>query len=309
MNILSNAYKNTREGNITLRIDHEDNRNGKSLLRVTVSDTGRGLRQINQAHLFVPFVQVHDSSERREGHGLGLTITEKIVQQFGGELGFQPNESGIGTQFFFTFEYEDQLQMRHENYSTLNAIEHAEVTVDVSQISEEEEKQILDPKVFDLEQKRKESRFTFDEYYLQDEEVKECTHADILIVDDARVVLECLLLFVQGFSTATADTASSGEQAITKGRERLQSKCCRPYKLILMDIHLGDMNGYEATTQLRNIFQEEETKVIAVTALQEKFVKDKLQPAGMNGVLYKPLTKTKILNLFKEFHIFNGKER
>ena len=74
-----------------------------------------------------------------------------------------------------------------------------------------------------------------------------------------------------------------------------------------MDIHLGDMNGYEATTEIRKVFDRNTTKVLAVTALLERFVLHKLEPAGLDGVLYKPLNKSKILKMMMENNIFNGK--
>ena len=56
-------------------------------------------------------------------------------------------------------------------------------------------------------------------------------------------------------------------------------------------LHLGDMDGYEATKSIRKMFGQEETRIIAVTALLEEFVAHKLEPAGIDGVFYKPISK------------------
>ena len=77
----------------------------------------------------------------------------------------------------------------------------------------------------------------------------------------------------------------------------------------MMDIHLGDMNGYEATRSIREFLGHHDTRVIAMTALLEKYVKDKLPEAGIDGAFYKPLTKPKFIQLFKQENIHNGKEK
>ena len=78
-------------------------------MKVTVSDTGRGIRQQDEEIIYSPYKQIRDPVGNTKGYGLGLTITKKIIEQFGGELGFRPN-AGKGTQFFFTFEYEENLE-------------------------------------------------------------------------------------------------------------------------------------------------------------------------------------------------------
>ena len=76
----------------------------------------------------------------------------------------------------------------------------------------------------------------------------------MLIVDDSDIVLDFFLLFFQYFSTVKADIASQGQVSVNMCRERAHRKCCRPYKLILMDIHLGGMTGYDATAMIRQVF-------------------------------------------------------
>ena len=75
LNLLSNAYKNTREGSITMSIDHVPEIHGidgKKKMQVTVSDTGKGLRREEESSVFAPHKRIKDPAAAATGHGLGL---------------------------------------------------------------------------------------------------------------------------------------------------------------------------------------------------------------------------------------------
>ena len=137
-------------------------------------------------------------------------------------------------------------------------------------------------------------------------EESKCSHAEVLITDDAEEVIDGMKLLFKTHSQAKADYVRDGDQAIQFCRQRKESQCCPPYKLILIDLQLGDVSGYEATKEIRQWFGSDKTKVIAITALLEKFVMDKLEAAGIDEVLYKPLTKRKVISMLAENDIFNG---
>jgi len=64
-----------------------------------VRDNGRGLTEEEQAHLFTAFTRLHQ--DYGEGHGLGLSIVQRIVTRLGGEVGVQ-STVGRGSEFYFT---------------------------------------------------------------------------------------------------------------------------------------------------------------------------------------------------------------
>jgi len=68
-------------------------------VRFWVRDNGSGLSLTEQARLFTPFTRIH--TERAEGHGLGLSIVQRIVERQGGQAGVE-SEPGRGSRFFFT---------------------------------------------------------------------------------------------------------------------------------------------------------------------------------------------------------------
>jgi len=93
LNLASNAVKYTDRGNITIAAE------GGSQLKLSVKDTGIGIRTEDLANLFVAFNQLEDAKTRRyNGSGLGLTITAQLVQLLGGNISVD-STFGIGSRF------------------------------------------------------------------------------------------------------------------------------------------------------------------------------------------------------------------
>jgi signal transduction histidine kinase len=98
LNLLSNAVKFTPEGG---RID-VDASVASEAIEISVSDTGSGIAPENQEAIFEEFRQVGtDYSKKREGTGLGLTLTRKFVELHGGKIWVQ-SAVGKGSTFTFT---------------------------------------------------------------------------------------------------------------------------------------------------------------------------------------------------------------
>jgi signal transduction histidine kinase len=100
-NLVSNAYKYTPEGGeITVRAQpYNSDIEG---IAVSVTDTGYGISEEDQASLFTTFFRSGDEKIRNEpGTGLGLAITKKMVESHGGELTVE-SQLGQGSTFTFT---------------------------------------------------------------------------------------------------------------------------------------------------------------------------------------------------------------
>ena len=93
LNLLSNAGKFTREGQVALRINRIGD--GGTWVEFAISDTGIGMNVEQQTRLFEEFSQVHSSAE---GTGLGLAITRKLARMMGGDVTVT-SEPGRGSVF------------------------------------------------------------------------------------------------------------------------------------------------------------------------------------------------------------------
>ena len=108
LNLVGNALKFTEEGEICIcmRLAHPLKDKGQVRINFTVSDTGIGIPEEKQANLFDSFTQVDATTSRKYGGtGLGLTISNRLVQLMGGTLEIE-SKPGQGSKFYFTIEVE-----------------------------------------------------------------------------------------------------------------------------------------------------------------------------------------------------------
>jgi two-component system, sensor histidine kinase and response regulator len=102
VNLVANAVKFTRSGEIVVEVRNSGVRDGRIVTQFEVRDTGIGVAPERLQALFQPFVQADSSTTRHYGGtGLGLSIVRRLVEMMGGEIGARSQE-GIGSSFWFT---------------------------------------------------------------------------------------------------------------------------------------------------------------------------------------------------------------
>jgi two-component system sensor histidine kinase/response regulator len=105
-NLVGNAVKFTDAGEVVVRVQHVETTGPKVVVRFEVIDSGIGISLEDRQRLFQAFTQVDGSMTRRHGGtGLGLTISKRLVELMGGELGIE-SEPGKGSRFFFELPFE-----------------------------------------------------------------------------------------------------------------------------------------------------------------------------------------------------------
>ena len=110
INLIGNALKFTKEGEISLKVQADEMENDASTLHFTVSDTGVGIAAGKLNAIFESFSQA-DTSTTREygGTGLGLTISKRLIEMMGGRIWVE-SELGHGSHFHFTVRLKTALQ-------------------------------------------------------------------------------------------------------------------------------------------------------------------------------------------------------
>jgi len=101
LNILTNAIKFTQQGEVHLSFKCECESNDTAVLKVAISDTGRGIKKENLGKLFHSFQQIDSKRNRNiEGTGLGLAITQQLLYLMNGKISVD-STYGKGSTFFF----------------------------------------------------------------------------------------------------------------------------------------------------------------------------------------------------------------
>ncbi|KAK6521814.1 hypothetical protein TWF506_002018 [Arthrobotrys conoides] len=141
-NILSNAFKYTSEGYVSLRVYVVSTQGSTCRICFEVKDTGIGISEEAGKSIFKPFAE-DDETGRRPTDGLGLYVTQKIVKQLGGSLDFF-STLGIGSVFKITFPF-----IRDSNAKLPGTQEKVEdllhVTSDILQKDFVERRRVSDP--------------------------------------------------------------------------------------------------------------------------------------------------------------------
>lgn len=259
-NLVGNAVKFTETGTISVSAAVE---NGE--LAVTVSDTGIGIAPDKQTRIFESFEQADGSTQRQyRGSGLGLAVTRQLVELHGGSIRVN-SEQGKGSTFTFTVE------ISHQNPTEINA-------EDILRIAN---------------RKNALSRISVEQG--ADFSKKNSPPGDpagpqpqVLIVDDEPVNLQVIKNQLAGKNIAIS-LASSGAEAIAAVKSN------PGLDLVLLDVMMPGMSGYEVCRELRKKHAANELPVLMLTAKNR--VEDLVAGfnAGANDYLAKPFSKDELL--------------
>jgi two-component system, sensor histidine kinase and response regulator len=262
VNLVSNAVKFTARGRVTLAVDKVSEDEKTVRLVLSVEDTGIGMSADVSRTIFDAFTQADSSTTRKfGGTGLGLSICAGLVEMMGGQVRVE-SEEGVGSRF--EVENDFQLAPVAPNLVVRTGGEGSgtgAVSPTVSAVPE--------------------SGCCFHE------------PISILYVDDTEINHTVIIETLKTVDLS-ADCVISGAAAIAAVKRK-------PYDLVLMDIRMREMDGYETTRRLRSIPGMQRIPVIAVTAgIGEKERKTALAN-GLDGFLVKPIDFSALLSVIEKW--------
>ena len=239
MNILSNAVKYNKENGCIYISCREiiSEQPEMTTMEFVCRDTGIGMTDAFQKHIFEPFAQEHIGSRTKfTGTGLGMPISKKLVEKMGGTITFKSKE-GAGTTFLIRVPFK----------------------IDLGADKREEQKDISE---------------------------KSIKGRHILLAEDNELNME-IAEFMLRNEGAVVTKAWNGQEAV----EIFKKSRLGELDVILMDIMMPVMNGYEAAKIIRSM-EREDAKVIPIIAMTANaFTEDRLRAkeAGMNEHIAKPV--------------------
>jgi len=271
-NLLSNAFKYTREGVVSLSfwVEADALEPGDVTLAVCVRDTGQGMTAKQLESLFdEEFVRFNMEGNRDiEGTGLGMTIVHSLVRMMGGEIKAEssPNKGSVFT-------------VRLPQKANGDRVLGAEIAASLSR-SEVAGKHLKTTEKFTL---------------------GAMPYGRVLVVDD----VDINLYVAEGILAAydiEVDTAISGFEALAK------VKGGETYDIIFMDHMMPGMDGIAATKALREMGYDQ--PIVALTANALKDMSKLFMSNGFSGFISKPIDIDKLNKYLARFirdkHLGNG---
>lgn len=238
-NFLSNAFKYTSEGSITLGYEVRE-----EAMYFYVTDTGTGIQEEKVNQVFERFMKL---DAKRQGTGLGLSISQTIIKKLGGQIGVA-SEYGKGSTFWFTLPVLP--------FDFLPLQEEKQVVTDLSEVVDSDQRKT------------------------------------ILIAEDMDDNYLLYKIYLE--KKYNLFRAENGEEAISMFLE------CNP-DIILMDIGMPIIDGYQATEAIRQLSSG--VPIVAVTAFAYDEDKRKVMSRGFNGYLPKPLNKEALFNMLRQMGV------
>ena len=239
MNILSNAMKYNREnGHIYIScIEIPSGQPETTTMEFVCRDTGIGMTEEFQKHIFEPFAQEHSGSRTKfAGTGLGMPIAKKLIEKMGGTITFESVE-GVGTTFVIRVPF----RIDTDRDSKVETGEKTEVSI---------------------------------------------RGLHILLAEDNELNMEIAEFMLQN-EDAEVTKAWDGQEAV-KIFEKSRSG---EFDVILMDIMMPVMNGYEAAKMIRSLDREDAKAIPIIAMTANAFAEDRIRAkeAGMDEHVAKPV--------------------
>ncbi|KAI1130300.1 putative histidine kinase HHK1p [Nemania abortiva] len=268
-NLISNSLKFTEDGSISIGARVDADWPEKVSLTFWVRDTGIGIPPKQLEKLFKPFSQADASTARKYGgSGLGLSICKSLIEtMMQGHITLESQEN-VGTTVWFTVTFDK-----------------AEPEVSAGDVQNVQVPQTAEQPRRGMQQATKDDSLNpyRDLTMVPKEQLRICIAEDNLI--NQKIAIQ----YVRKLGYTQVDAYDNGLKAVEGLRQKAREG--KPYHVILMDVQMPILDGYEATKLLRQdpIEEVRSILVIAMTASAIQGDREKCLAAGMNDYLAKPV--------------------
>ena len=250
MNILSNAVKyNRANGQIYIScMEFPSEQPGMTTMEFVCRDTGIGMTEEFQKHIFEPFAQEHTGSRTKfAGTGLGMAITKKLIEKMGGTITFE-SEEGAGTTFVIRVPF----RIDTDRSGRPETGEKTEVSI---------------------------------------------RGRHILLAEDNELNMEIAEFLLQN-EGAVVTKAWNGQEAV----QIFEKSGPGEFDVILIDIMMPVMNGYEAAKRIRSLDREDAQVIPIIAMTANAFTEDRMRAkeAGMNEHVAKPVDGKLLVKVIHE---------
>ena len=239
MNILSNAVKYNKEnGQIYVScVEIPSEQPEMTTMEFVCRDTGIGMAEEFQKHIFEPFAQEHTGSRAKfAGTGLGMAISKKLVEEMGGTITFE-SKKGVGSTFVIRVPFK----------------------IDLDADKREESKDVSEKSIKGMH---------------------------VLLAEDNELNMEIAEFLLQN-EGAEVTKAWNGQEIV----ELFRKSEAGEFDVILMDIMMPIINGYEAAKRIRSLDREDAKKIPIIAMTANAFAEDRIRAkeAGMDEHVAKPI--------------------
>ena len=252
MNFADNAVKFSEQGSVSLRAERVGTYPGGVVVRFSLTDTGIGISADARDRLFKRFEQADASiAETYGGAGLGLSICAQLVDLMDGQIGCE-SEPGEGSTFWF----EAWL-----NRASEIQIDDDDLFVDAPSTPEASPEIVADE---------------------DEEEIPAARPSHILLVEDNKVNQMLVTTYLSKFGH-TYSIAESGYEAI----DAIKADA---FDLVLMDLHMPEIDGFQTTAAIRKLDgRRSNVPIVALTADMLLARRRSYVEADMDACITKPV--------------------
>ncbi|WP_449404108.1 response regulator [Gorillibacterium timonense] len=288
-NLLGNAFKFTREGSVTLTVSAESGGDSSvpdvpraegEAVRFEVKDTGIGISDEKLSLIFEAFRQADGSTGRRfGGTGLGLSISLELARLLGGTITVE-SEPDRGSAFALTLP-----DLR--SHPALSGHAEAAASAESDATPDAEAQAVFDSGCPILAAGTDTAAETGDEI-----ETAPFAGKSILLVDDDIRNVFALSSFLENYDMRVT-FAENGREALDVLRRNPD------FDLVLMDIMMPEMDGYETMRRIREQPEFDDLPIIALTAKAMREDRSRCMENGASDYMAKPIDTNRLLSLLK----------